>query len=65
MDRKFGTYVFAGLAIGAFVGALAGAGNHNALSGMGIGALVGVFLGWFVAAAVIEGRRQEDKNTKP
>jgi hypothetical protein len=54
MDRKFGYYVFFGLLIGAIFGSGIGAANRNTLAGLGIGALAGVFLGWFIAAAIIE-----------
>lgn len=59
MDKKkFGYYVFDGALIGAFLGLIWSAGN-NPLSGLGIGALVGIFLGWFIVAAVFE---KEEKN---
>lgn len=53
MDKKFGYYVFGGLLIGAVFGSLWAA-NGNILLGIGIGALVGVAIGWFSAAAVLE-----------
>lgn len=53
MDKKFGYYVFGGLLIGAVFGSLWSA-NGNILLGTGIGALVGMALGWFIAAAVLE-----------
>jgi len=58
MDKKFGYYVFGGLLIGAAFGALWSA-NGNALLGIGIGALVGVALGWFIAAAILEKTNKE------
>jgi len=59
MDKKkFGYYVFGGALIGAFLGLIWSAGN-NPLVGLGIGALIGTFLGWFIAAAVFE---KEEKN---
>jgi ABC-type uncharacterized transport system permease subunit len=54
MDRKFGTYVFFGLLIGAIFGSALGAANGNSVVGLGIGALTGVFLSWFIAVAVNE-----------
>lgn len=53
MDKTFGYYLFGGALIGAFFGWLWSASN-NPLMGMGIGALIGVALGWFAAAAVLQ-----------
>lgn len=53
MDKKFGYYVFGGALIGAFLGSLWTA-NNNPLIGLGIGALVGVAIGWFAAAAMFQ-----------
>jgi len=53
MDKKFGYYVFGGLLIGAVFGSLWAA-NGNTLLGMALGALAGVAIGWFMAAAVLE-----------
>ena len=54
MDKKkFGYYVFGGALIGAFLGLIWSAGD-NPLAGLGIGALVGTFLGWFIAAAMLQ-----------
>jgi ABC-type uncharacterized transport system permease subunit len=58
MDKTFGYFVFGGLLIGAIFGSI-GAGGDNPLMGIGIGALVGAFLGWFIAAAVLEQRKKE------
>lgn len=58
MDKKFGYYVFGGLLIGAFLG-WGWSANENSLMGIGIGALVGVALGWFIAAAVLEKSKKE------
>ena len=44
------------LLIGALFGFVFGDGNDNLLAGAGSGALVGVFIGWFVAAAVLQKR---------
>lgn len=54
MDKKFGYLILAGLFIGAIFGVGAGAANGAALTGLGIGSLVGVFLGWFIAAIILE-----------
>jgi hypothetical protein len=58
MDKKFGYYVFGGLLIGAAFGSLWSA-NGNIILGTGIGALVGVELGWFIAAAILEKTNKE------
>jgi uncharacterized membrane protein len=54
MERRFGYFIFAGLAIGALFGAGIGAANGNTVLGMAFGALVGVAIGWFGAAAAME-----------
>ncbi len=54
MDRRFGTFLFLGLAFGALLGSGIGAANGNALLGLGFGALAGVFLGWFAAAVAMQ-----------
>ena len=51
MDKKFGYYVLVGLLIGAVFGSSLTSANGNIFLGSGIGALIGVFLGWFIAAA--------------
>lgn len=61
MDKKFGYYVFGGMLIGAMLG-FAWFGNGNPLAGLGIGALVGTFIGWFVAAAVLENESRKKEN---
>ena len=53
-NRKSGLFVVLGLIIGGIFGFGLGAANANALLGTGIGALAGVFMGWFMAAAVHE-----------
>ncbi len=58
MDRRlFGICIFFGLAIGANFGIFIGKANGNLPLGIGIGALAGVFIGWFVAAAILQNRR--------
>jgi hypothetical protein len=48
MEKTFGYFIFGGLLIGALFG-LIWAGGYNSLMGIGTGALVGAFLGWFIA----------------
>jgi hypothetical protein len=56
MDRRFGYYIVLGLVIGVAFGTLVGAASGNTLLGIGLGALGGVFIGWFVAAAALQTR---------
>jgi ABC-type uncharacterized transport system permease subunit len=58
MDKTFGYYIFGGLLIGAMFGLIWAAGN-NPLMGIGIGAMAGAAIGWFIAAAVLEQRNKE------
>ena len=58
MDKKFGYMVFGGLLVGAMFGLIA-AGRTSPLAGIGIGAVVGAFLGWFIAAAVLEQQKKQ------
>ena len=53
MDKKFGYYVFGGALIGAMSGLIL-AGLGNPLIGLAGGALVGTFIGWFIAAYILE-----------
>ncbi len=54
MDKKkFGYFVFGGLLLGAVLGLMWSAGS-NSLTGMGIGALIGLAIGWFAAAAMLQ-----------
>ncbi len=57
MDKRFGYFVFGGMLIGAFFGLMWAAGG-NTILGIGIGALAGVAIGWFGAAAVMEKEKQ-------
>jgi hypothetical protein len=57
MERKFGYIIVLGLLIGVIFGMGLGAANGNTIWGLGLGALFGVFVGWFVAAAIQENRR--------
>jgi ABC-type uncharacterized transport system permease subunit len=58
MDKKFGYYIFGGMLIGALLG-LAWFANANPLVGLGAGALVGTFIGWFAAAYAMELDKQK------
>ena len=58
MEKTFGYFIFGGLIIGAMFG-LIWAGGRNPVMGIGVGAMVGVALGWFIAAAVLEQRKKE------
>ena len=62
MEKKFGYYVFGGLLLGAILGSLWSA-NGNTFLGIGLGALAGLALGWFIAAAGLESQsgKKEDK----
>ena len=51
MDRKFGYYIVLGLLIGVVFGIGMGAASGNTIWGIGLGALFGVFIGWFIAVA--------------
>jgi len=59
MERKFGYYIVLGLLIGVVFGMGLGAANGNTIWGIGLGALGGVFIGWFVAAAALEHRDKQ------
>jgi NhaP-type Na+/H+ or K+/H+ antiporter len=60
MNRDFGLFIFVGMAIGALFGLPFAEPIGNALLAVGIGALAGLFLGWFLAAA----RRQLQKEKR-
>ncbi|GIK42944.1 MAG: hypothetical protein BroJett011_67770 [Chloroflexota bacterium] len=60
MERKFGYYILLGLVIGVVFGMGLGAANGNAIWGIWLGALGGVFIGWFIAVAALENRKNEE-----
>jgi hypothetical protein len=60
MDKKFGYYVFGGLIIGALFG-LSWTSGSRPLVGLGIGALIGTAIGWFLAAYILEQEKKEKK----
>ena len=57
MDKQFGYYIFLGLLIGAAFGFGLGTANGNTLLGLALGSLTGVFVGWFIAAAIVEQKK--------
>jgi ABC-type uncharacterized transport system permease subunit len=63
MDKKSGLYILFGLLIGSGFGASLGVANSQPFAGLGLGALAGVFIGWFIAVIVLErdGRRKNNK----
>jgi hypothetical protein len=58
MEKTFGYFIFGGLLLGAMFG-LIGAGPGNSILGIGIGAVAGAFLGWFIAAAYLEQKKRQ------
>jgi hypothetical protein len=58
MEKTIGYFAFGGMLVGAMFG-LIGAGSGNSLLGIGIGATAGAFIGWFIAAAVLEQKKKE------
>lgn len=63
MKKQFGYYIVLGLLIGVVFGAGLGAANGNAMAGIGLGALFGMFIGWFAAAAALKIRNQQRRQT--
>jgi hypothetical protein len=64
MDPKFGRFIVLGLVIGGVLGLLYGPAIGNTALGLGLGALGGVFIGWFVAAAVLQNQNEKKENPK-
>jgi hypothetical protein len=58
MDKISGYFIFAGLLIGALFG-LTWAGSSDPLRGIATGAMAGAFVGWFIAAAVIQQKKEK------
>ncbi len=58
-EQRFGLYVFLGFAIGAILGTVVGIANGNIFTGVWGGGLAGVFLGWFIAAAVLNNSKRK------
>jgi uncharacterized membrane protein len=61
MDKKFGIFVLLGLLLGGQLGVFFGPILKNPILGVALGALGGAFLGWFIAAAVLE-NQNSNKN---
>ncbi len=61
-EQKFGSYILVGFAIGGITGMVLQAGSGNTFFGFWIGALVGVFLGWFIAVAVSQNKNRKRHN---
>lgn len=62
MDEKGARIAFLGLAIGGAFGLILGAASGNTLVGLGLGALAGVFIGWFATASMYRRRRDEGRD---
>lgn len=58
MDRISGFYIFGGTLIGALFGFIWNSGG-DLLTGIAIGAIAGTFIGWFIAAALFEQRKNQ------
>ena len=54
MDKKSGYFILIGLLMRMLFGSSLGTANDSALLGLGMGALAGAFVGWFVAAATAQ-----------
>ncbi len=62
MNKKFGLFILLGLLIGGTFGTFFGAALENPFWGVALGALGGVFIGWFIAAAAMENKNiKKDK----
>ena len=57
-NRIIGYFAFGGMLIGALLG-MAWVGQGNPITGMAGGAVAGAFIGWFIAAAVLENQKQK------
>ena len=61
MDKRLGLYIILGLILGAVFGIFFGPVVGNTALAMTLGALGGVFIAWFIAAAVIENSKGKSK----
>ena len=64
MDRRSEYYIALGAVIGVVFGLGVGAASGNTLLGIGLGAIGGVFMGWFVAAAALQNRDKKGRQTE-
>lgn len=60
MNKKFGVFVFLGLLIGATFGVFFGAALNNPRLGVALGAVGGLFIGWYIFAAISENQKKSD-----
>jgi len=54
MNKKFGVFILLGMLLCGSFGTSLGAANGIPFWGLILGVLSGLFIGWFIAAAVIE-----------
>lgn len=54
MDKTPAFYIFLELLIGALLGLAVGAVSGNAIHGLQLGAMAGVFIGWIMTAPVLQ-----------
>lgn len=59
MNKTPAYYIFLGLLIGSVFGLGIGAVGGSVISGMEVGALAGVFIGWFLAATLLEQNKRQ------
>jgi hypothetical protein len=61
MDEKSGVYIVLGLVIGAVFGVSLGPAIGNTFLAIALCAFGGAFVGWFIAAAVLENSKGKNK----
>lgn len=59
MNKKFGLFILAGLAIGGSFGIFMGAAMENFPLGIAFGAMGGLFMSLFIDAAVLENEKSK------
>ena len=59
LKKRFGLYILVGLGFGAMFGIFLGEAIENAILEVPLGALGGVFVGWFVATAARENSKEK------
>jgi len=62
VNKKIGLFILGGLAVGANLGIFVGAALDNMRLGIALGAVGGLFIGWFIAAAVLENKKSKKGN---